>query len=258
MKGLSGSGRAIAAVAVVMAMLPATAGSAAGSVRPAVAVLSASPNSNLADGQGITVTASGYPTNASLDLVQCVQDQGCDFSNLRVLDSGDIGGYTTTFFVHRLLTLDAGMVVDCAVAQNCILVSLDISDLSTGAQTSIAFDPNAPPPKPLHFRVAIDPTGHVAVDKGVARITGTLHCNQPVLIDAYLQLTQVWQRSIFQSYGYFEVLCTGETRFSAVFRPQNGLFGAGAATVSIDAYGSTSSYYEVSKRATVNLVPSTN
>jgi hypothetical protein len=258
MKGLSVGGRALAAVVVVMAILPATAGSAAGTVAPAVAMLSASPNSNLADGQAITVTASGYPTNASLDLVQCVQDQGCDFSNLMVLGSGDIGGYTTTFFVHRLLTLDAGMVVDCAVAQNCILVSLDISDLSTGAQTSIAFDPNAPPPKPLHFRVAIDPTGHVRVDKGVARITGTVHCNQGVEIYVQLQLTQVWQRSIFQSFGFVDLVCTGDQTFSAVFRPQNGLFGAGAAKVSLDAYGSTSTSYEIFKHVTVNLVPSTN
>jgi Neocarzinostatin family len=246
---------ALTAVATLaLAVVPSTA---AGAAEPAVAALAASPNSDLVDGQAVTVTASGYAPHHSLDLVQCVQDLGCDFSNLQVHDSGDTGGYTATFFVRRLLSLDDGLVVDCADEQNCILVSVDITDESAGAQTSIAFDPNAPIPPPLHFRFSVDPIGHVRVDKGVARITGTAHCNQDVEISAYLTLTQVWHRQIFQSFAYADVLCTGESRYSAVFRPQNGLFGEGEAIVHINAYGSTSTDYEINKRATVLLVQST-
>jgi hypothetical protein len=167
MTGFSARGLALGALAAVMvAAGPATAGFAASSTpAPAPApVLTAVPDSNLRDGQAITVTASGYPTNASLDLVECVQDRGCDFGELQVLFSGDTGGYTTTFYARRILRLDDGVQVDCAAAQNCVLVSLDISDLSTGAQTSISFDPNAPFKPPLHFRIAPDATGHVVVD----------------------------------------------------------------------------------------------
>jgi hypothetical protein len=251
MKRLPVRAFAVAAVATLaLAVAPPLTAGAAG---PSVATLTASPDSDLIDHQAVTVTASGYSPHHSLDLVQCVQDRGCDFSNLQVHDSGDSGGYTATFFVRRQLNLD-GLVVDCADAQDCILVSVDITDESAGAQTSIAFDPNAPIPPPLHFRFAVDPTGHVRVDKGVARISGTAHCNQDVEISAYLSLTQIWHRQIFQSFSYADVLCTGESSFTAVFRPQNGLFGAGSATVHIDAYGSTSTNYEINKRATVTLV----
>ena len=246
-----------AALTVILAVVAAPGAGAATRQRPAVATLAASPDSELADGQAVTVTASGFPTHATLDLVECVSDQGCDLSVIQVHDSGDTGGYTATFFVRRLLTLDGGVQVDCAVAQNCILVSLDISDLSTGAQTAITFDPNSPFKPPLHFRVAVDPNGRVRVDKGVARITGTVHCNQPVDIGLQVELTQVYQQQVFQSYGFVDVLCTGETRFSAVFRPGNGLFGEGAAKLHVDAFGFTTTQYETSKNVKVNLVPST-
>lgn len=236
---------------------PATAGYAGQSAAPAAApVLSASPDAMLVDGQAITVTASGYPLNHSLDLVQCVQDQGCDFSNLQVLFSGDTGGYTATFLVRRIMRLDGGVQVDCAALQNCILVSLDITDLSTGAQTGIGFDPNAPFQPPLRFRIAPDATGHVQVAKGVARVTGTVHCNQPVDIGADMLLEQVWHGQIFTSEVFTDILCTHDGRFSVVFRPFNGLFGSGAAKVRISAFGNTSSSYDLQKHAQITLVPS--
>lgn len=243
-----------ALVTALLAAVPATEASASPLVDPAVATLSASPDTGLADGQGITVTAAGYPLNHSLDLVECAQDLGCDFSTLRVLFSGDIGGYTTVFSARRIINLE-GVDIDCAVLQNCILVSLDITDLSTGAQTSMNFDPNKPPLPPLNFFVRPDPTGHVRVDKGVARITGTVRCNQPVLISAYMQLTQVYNRQIFQSSSFVDVTCTRETRFAAVFRPVNGLFGAGEATLYIDAFANGSTFLEKFKKVTVTLVP---
>jgi hypothetical protein len=245
---------ALAALATLTISIgPATAGYAGQGAAPAQPVLSASPDAMLVDGQAVTVTASGYPLNHSLDLVQCVQDQGCDFSNLQVLFSGDTGGYTTTFSVRRIMRLDGGVQVDCAALQNCILVSLDITDLSTGAQTAIGFDPNAPFPPPLRFRIAPDATGRVRVDKGVARITGSAHCNQPVDIGADMVLEQVWHGQIFTSEVFTDILCTRDGRFSVVFRPFNGLFGAGTATVRINAFGQASTEYDLHKHTTVTL-----
>jgi Neocarzinostatin family len=215
-------------------------------------VLSASPDSNLRDGQSITVTGTGYPTNASLDLVECVQDQGCDFGELQVLFSGTTGGYTTTFIARRILNLD-GVQIDCAVAQNCILVSLDISDLSTGAQTSITFDPNSPIKPPLHFLMAPDPVAAVRVDKGVARVTGTAQCNQPVSIGADMMLEQIYQRQIFRSEAFVIIDCAHDARFAVVFRPVNGLFGEGSAKLYINASGSTTTNYFLNKHVTLTL-----
>jgi hypothetical protein len=243
-------------VAITIGIGPATAGYAVRRAAASDPVLNASPNTMLVDGQAVTVTALGYPLNHSLDLVQCVQDQGCDFSNLQVLFSGDTGGYTTTFAVRRIMQLDGGVQVDCAALQNCVLVSLDITDLSTGAQTGIGFDPNAPFQPPLRFRIVPDATGRVQVAKGVARITGTVHCNQPVDIGADMLLEQIWHGQIFTSEAFTDIACDHAGRFSVVFRPFNGLFGAGAANVRIRAFGDTTSSYSLQKHAQITLVPS--
>jgi Neocarzinostatin family len=258
MTGFSMRGLTLGVVAALtIALGPAGAAAAAPRTRlqPAIATLSASPHRNLADGQPITVTASGYPANSSLDLVQCVQDRGCDFSELFVLDSGDHGGYTTTFFAHRMMQLDDGVQVDCADAQDCVLVSLDITDLSTGAQTPLNFDPDSPLAPPLHFRVAADPTGKVRLDRGVARITGTVHCNQEADIQADVKLEQTYHSHIFKSEQLVDMSCSGDTRFALVFRPVNGLFGEGTAKFSISASGNAgSSSYDLSKAVTLTLV----
>lgn len=228
----------------LLVVAPATTASASPAATPAVAALSASPDTDLADGQDITVTATGYPLNHSLDLVECVQDLGCDFGTLRVLFSGDTGGYVTDFFVSRILTIEAGEV-DCAVAQNCVLVSLDITDLSTGAQTSIAFDPNAPPLPDPSFHLDNDVQAHVRVDKGVARITGTVRCNQSMFIDLQMTLTQLYNQHIFRSDAFASVGCTRgtSTPYAVVFRPQNGLFGAGTATLETFGFANTGSRF---------------
>jgi hypothetical protein len=257
MMGFSRRGLALGALAAFMVALGPASATFARGAQPAVATLSASPDTDLVDGQAITVTAAGYTPHHTLDLVQCVEAEGCDFSNLQLNDSGDTGGFTTTLLVRRVLTIGTGVQVDCAAAENCILVSIDITDLSAASQTSINFDPNAPLPPPLHFRIAPDPTGHVRVNKGVARITGTVRCNQPVDIGADTVLVQVCHRQIFRSEAFVTISCSRDGRFAVVFRPQNGLFGEGTATLHIDAFGSTSTSYELFKHVTLTLVQST-
>jgi hypothetical protein len=201
----------------------------------------------------VTVTGTGYPPNVETDLVECEQSVGCDFSNLQIQFTDASGNYTTTFNVHRILTLDS--TVDCVTNQDCVLVSLDISDITSGigAQTSITFDPNAPVKPPLHFRVTPDTTDHVVVEKGVARVTGTVECNQPADIEADMLLTQVYGRSIFQSEVFIEIPCDHGGRWAAVFRPFNGLFGTGAAKVRVDAFGFSSTSYEQIKTTAITL-----
>jgi hypothetical protein len=190
--------------------------------------------------------------------VQCEQGEGCDFSNLFVQPADADGNYTTTFTVHRIITLGSEQV-DCVAKQDCVLVSLDISDLSTGAQTSITFDPNAPFQKPLHLRVTAERTAHVTVDKGVVRLTGTVECNRAVTIEADMALTQVYGRSIFSSESFSEIDCDHGGHWSAVFRPQNGLFAPGSAKVRISAFGfAGGEQYQQLKSTPLTLVPRTS
>jgi hypothetical protein len=249
--------RGLAVAILAGCVIGAAPAAAVGAATRAAAktTLTATPDSNLRDGQSVTVTGAGYPANAETDLVQCEQDQGCDFSNLQLQDTDTDGNYTTTFTVRRIITLGSE-TVDCVAKQDCVLVSLDISDLSTGAQTAITFDPNAPFQKPLRFRVTPDHTGHVVVDKGVVRLTGTVECNRAVTIDADMALTQVYGRSIFQSEVFPEIQCDHGGHWAVVFRPQNGLFDAGSAKVRISAFGfSGTTEYEQFKTTPLTLVP---
>lgn len=248
-------GLLVACVAVVVVGAGPAAAVGAATHASSTATLSASPDTNLLDGQSVTVTGAGYPANVETDLVECEEGQGCDFSSLFVQNTDADGGYSTTFVVHRVITLDAGPV-DCVAQQDCILVSLDISDVSAGigAQTALNFDPNGPIIPPLHFRVTPHTTGHVVVAKGVARLTGTVECNRPVDVQADLVLTQVYGRSIFQSEVFVDIPCDHGGHWAAVFRPQNGLFGAGAAKLKISAFGFTTTNYDQFKTTAVTLV----
>jgi Neocarzinostatin family len=247
------------AVAVLAGCVIAAGSAGAAGAATATAAIKATPHANLRDGQAVTVDGTGYPANVTTDLVQCEQGVGCDFSSLQLQGTDADGNYTTTIAVRRILTLGE-VTVDCATKQDCVLVSLDISDTTSGigAQTSITFDPNAPFKPPLHFRVMPAKTGHVdlTVDKGVARVTGTVSCNQAVTIQADMVLTQVYGRSIFRSETFFEIPCQHGGKWAAVFRPVNGLFAAGAAKLHIDGFGfATSSSYDQSQSHAISLVP---
>jgi len=200
------------------------------------ATLSASPHRRLADGQAITVTAAGYPTNADLDLVECDQTLGCDLSSVQVFPSGSTGGFTTMYFVNRMLNL-AGTAVDCAAANTCVLVSIDISDLSTGAETPIRFDPNLPLAPPISISISLNATGGVAPKSGVAELSGNLTCNRGADVYLYVQLSQTVNRQIFDGYGNGEVLCTqaGTQPWQMTVSPTSHFFGTGAASAYVNA-----------------------
>jgi len=243
---------AAAVVGSVLVAAPATA-----TVHAAAdAMLSASPNSNLRDGQQLTVTGTDYPPNASVDLVQCEQGIGCDLSNNVLSQTDANGGYTAMFTVRRIIDIH-DQQVDCVAKQDCVLVSVDYVNYLAAAQTAITFDPNAPFKPPLHFRVAPDTNAHVQPDKGVVRVTGNVYCNQPADISIDLLLSQQYNRQIFQSENYTDVACAHGGHFSVVLRPQNGLFAAGTARLDINAFGGTAtSNYNLSKHVTLTLTPS--
>ena len=82
----------------------------------------------------------------------------------------------------------------------------------------------------------MDLTGRVRVDKGAARITATIWCNEPLVLDASLELVQTYKQNIFRSDQFIEYPCSRTpTRIAIVFRPTNGLFGAGTAKIRVDA-----------------------
>src|SRR4051812_49367881 len=177
MRGNGGTGRRGAQILVAGLVVAGTTAMAPLAASAATATLTATPHTNLADGQAITVTASHYPANVSLDLVECDTTYGCDLAHAKVFFSGSAGGFTTTYYVSRIIT-PGGKSVDCAKTGHCVLVSLDISKFSTGAQTSITFDPHKPILPPLSVSVSLDGTDGVVVASGVVVLHGTVTCTR--------------------------------------------------------------------------------
>ena len=108
--------------------------------------MTVTPNTGLADRQNVTVTGSGFDSNAFLAIVECpsgATDFGsCDLSTLNVTNADTSGALSVQTSVRRLIA-PSGPTLDCAVPATCELVVADPTAVL--ARASIAFDPKIPP-----------------------------------------------------------------------------------------------------------------
>jgi hypothetical protein len=88
------------------------------------------PNTDLADGQAVTVRGSGYSANSSLGIVQCVAGadsiDDCDGRTARSFSADGAGAYQQPLTVRRVIRHNAGQETDCAVPDSCIVASVYI------------------------------------------------------------------------------------------------------------------------------------
>ena len=182
---------------------------------------------------------------------------GCDFSNLQVLDSGDTGGYTDHLLraapPHARRRRAGRLRGRRRTASSCRSTS---PTLSTGAQTSITFDPHAPFAPPLRFRVAIDPTDTVRRRQGrrARHRNGAL---QPAgrtsaryfELDADLQAPHL---PVVDVRRHRRARATRASRSCSA--RSTGSSATGAATLHIDAIGTSSTTYELIKHVPLTLV----
>jgi hypothetical protein len=201
------------------------------------------PSTNVADGQLITVSGTGFSPSATIAVIECqtgaTSESGCDLSTYETINASTTGSFSTPFIASRYLHVSnpTPITVDCSVAAACILAAANFSNYSEAASTPLTFDPSARPPPSLVFGAMLSPTGTVDHKTGVATVSGTVTCNRPVFASVDGQLNQIYHRFIFTSYFSLNVLCTGSTPWNAVVQPTNGLFGKGAASVSAYASG---------------------
>jgi hypothetical protein len=208
----------------------------AGAVDPTI---SATPHRKLADGQTINVSASGFPANIPMVVVECptttVTPDTCDLNTVQVAFTDATGAYADfPFPVARILSDGT----DCALNGGCYVGTQSLDATGPTAATLLRFDPNIPPLPPLEVAVRVDKTPKVN-DKGVVEMRGTVECrNRGAQVEVDLDLTQVYNRSIFESFGFTEVLCTADTTtpFRMTIRPFNGLFGPGPAVAHLQAF----------------------
>src|SRR4051812_22398081 len=126
-------------------------------------VVTVDPATNLADGQPVTVSGTGFAPNAGVGTAQCSRASttsrstaDCDLSTSRTGNADSQGNASFTLRVKRTITTSQE-TVDCASAADACLVAMaDLSDLTVSSGMVITFDPNAPPLPPPNVDVSPD------------------------------------------------------------------------------------------------------
>jgi hypothetical protein len=201
----------------------------------------------VADGQVISVSASGFTSGASVAVIECqtgaTSQSNCDLSSYRVVTASTTGTVSTPFIASRVLNLFPAHI-DCAVAGACILAAANINNYSEAASTPLTFDPHAPVPPPLTMSGTLSPSGTVVPKTGVATLYGTVTCNRPAYVSINGELRQIYKRFIFSNYFFTQAICTGWNTWSVVVQPGNGLFGRGSASADLNLYGSVGGTFQ--------------
>ncbi len=94
-----------------------------------------------------------------------------------------------------------------------------------------------PPPPPPTLTVSVDPQGQADAE-GNAHVSGTFTCANAAFLYGQIEVTQLWER--LKISGYAQLLargmCDGQPHpWERVVASETGVYGAGAATVEIDA-----------------------
>jgi hypothetical protein len=198
--------------------------------------VSATPNTKLADGQQISVSGAGFAPQAFVAVVECptttVSPSACDLNTLNFANADDNGAFSDLpFTVSRVLSDGT----DCALNGGCYVGVQDANNGGPTAAALIKFHPSIPP---FVITARVDKSDRVN-EKGVATITGTVKCSGGSDADVFVEidLRQVVDRAIFTSYAEADVSCpmNSTVPYRVTVRPQNGLFGPGAASVHIFA-----------------------
>jgi Neocarzinostatin family len=220
----------------------------------AVPTITATPNTNLADGQTISVEASGFAANTEMAVVECpgtvVSPATCDLNTVVFVTTNPTGAYPSVAFTVSRILSDG---TDCALSGGCYIGTQDSEGAGGTAATKVTFDPSIPPLPKLELAIRVDKTPKVN-DKGVVIVRGKILCkNKGADVEVELGLRQIYNRAIFQSTGFTLVSCAANSAvpFNVTLRPENGLFGPGPAVVNVGAFAGD---LFVIRRAEVNLV----
>lgn len=200
-------------------------------------VLTVTPDTDLADGQSVTVTGTGFSPYSGVGMVECSRGargaKQCDLSSLLEVGTSPSGSFSTPYVVSRILTLSSKLgkqkSLDCAPAR-CILGAANLNNYSIGAKAPLAFNPKSP----LALAGTVNRSDTVVPKTGVAHIAGTAACIHPGIVQIYVTLDQIYGRFNFVSSGETVIRCKKESTWTVVVKPGTGLYAPGKATVHAD------------------------
>ncbi|HTT87061.1 MAG TPA: neocarzinostatin apoprotein domain-containing protein [Acidimicrobiales bacterium] len=193
-----------------------------------------SPSTELADGQLVTVTGTGFTPNDSVGMAECkavagsTSESNCDLDTVDFAFTDASGDFTIGYNVTRILNVNGGNV-DCAVSL-CLLGAADESDYSVAASAALEFNPDIPP----ELSGTVSPTGGVNTKTGTAFLSGTVHCVAAAQVQVDVELSQIYHRRFnFTNEVYRFVNCKPRrkgTAWKVRVPPGDGLYGKGKAT----------------------------
>jgi hypothetical protein len=118
---------------------------------PPPPTMTATPNTDLVDGDVVHVTGAGFTPSSPVAVIQCQETSGpdgsgCNTSDFQTVQTDATGAMSTDFTVDRILYL-GNTTVDCAT-QTCRIVLAELPFGYPNVSADIAFDPSVPPPPP--------------------------------------------------------------------------------------------------------------
>lgn len=170
-------------VALVTALLSVAGLALAAPGAGAQPTIEVSPDTDVIDGQHVTVLARGFEPGSSVAIGMCRTEvlttfdvfSDCDTSNYQLRTANSQGRIRAQFKAYRFLAA-SGAPVDCADEDACIIGAGDFSslgDVAASATTPIVFDADIVNDPPLRVTTNVGPTGPrtVRVDLACSRPT---------------------------------------------------------------------------------------
>lgn len=103
------------------------------------------PNTDLEDGQEVTIRGSGYSPNAPVGVIQCKVPaagyEDCSGRTAHSLSTDANGHYQISYNITRILRFGNGREHDCAVPDSCYLVSVYPHGFYGRAAAPLNFEP---------------------------------------------------------------------------------------------------------------------
>lgn len=135
--------------------------------------ITVTPDTDLVDGQEVTVAGTGFTDVSFVGIVQCAKGlglDGCDLSTAAPSFDFVGGAFSETYYVSAVIDTDAGSI-DCRTyVDGCRIMVNQRFDLTGSARADIAFDPAGPLEPPPS--VAVDPSTDL-VDRQVVHVTAS-------------------------------------------------------------------------------------
>jgi LPXTG-motif cell wall-anchored protein len=208
-----------------------TAPDAFGVTPPASPTLTATPSTNLVDGQQVELEGSAFGEDGEVAVAECkagvTSESECDSSDIAIVSTDQSGSFSTPFAVARDISVN-GDTIDCAQAGACVVAAGNLPSLSSGAATQIAFDPSVPP---LVVGLPVPSVSPISQD-GSLIVSGSVTCNESSSLSITTQMAQGPVESTGDATG---VTCTtNPTTWSTSMRP-TPTFSPGPAQLTVTA-----------------------